>query len=277
MNVYMKKKLLIPVLMLTPLLLMGNSPAPWQPPQEYNDFKVIDLSFGDGEYELNIENYGEKYIVLDRISVYTDDEILPNLEVYNDQCLAPGDSGVYRGGIGKDYTSEEIKEVRAYAVEVEGPASYTSIKFDKESQIESRNEKQESWYYYNIEGIKKDKEYYYYSIIDLTIEGERFVYYSIQRISDGFYFVNKSGLSENDIQIEDIYLVRGRKIDYTITNIFYGVLAALGIGGAALVAAGIAVVGIGAFTIFIVIPGIILLIIRPWKKKKPKVEEKADS
>ena len=271
-NTIMKKKLLIPALMLTPWLFMGNSPAPWQPPSEYKDYKIIDLSFSGEEYTLNIENTGEKYIVLDNIGCYENDIHLENPDVYNEQCLAPGDSGIYKGHCKQDYTGKEIP-LKVYAIEVEGLATYTSVKFEKEYAIESSTEKKQSWYYYDIEDIKVDKNYRYYSVVDLTIEGERFVYYSTENIISGFSFLNKSGLTENDIKVENIYVVQGRKVDHSLDflNVIFGLLtAAFASAGVFGVIGIIALFSFVVFMIFIGIPGIVLLIVKPWKKREKK-------
>lgn len=269
--VYMKKRLFLP-LIVAPILFMANSPAPWIPPQEYEDYKIISLSIDVNEYELNIENIGNKYIVLDDISYYNGDSQLSNPDVYSNQCLAPGDSGIYYGECRNISSPEEIK-LNVYAVEVEGPASYTNVKFDKESVLERSDGKNVSWYYYKLEGIKKDKDFRYFSVVDLTIKGERFVYYSTQQIDTGFSFMCESGLSENDIQVENIYLVRGRKINHSLDflNVIFGIFAT------AFAAAGIfGVIGVSilisfaVFMIFIGIPGIVLLIVKPWKKREKK-------
>ena len=267
----MKKKLLIPILMITPWLFMANSPAPWQPPQEYDEFQVIDLSFADGEYEINIENTGSKYIVVDHLYFYAKDEIITNPDVYNDLCLAPGDSGIYKGKCDGVYTVDEL-DIRAYAVEVEGLATYTSVKFEKESPLEYTKGKDSS-YFFNLEGVKVDKNYRWFSVVDLTIKGERFVYYSTDNITSGFSFINESGLTESDIQVENIYLVRGRAVDKVaefFNGLIYVFIAAFASAG---VFGGLGVIFLMCFAVFMVfigIPGIILLIVKPWKKRVKK-------
>ena len=279
----MKNKHLLPLL-LTPFLLMANSPAPYQPPQEYEDFRISYIQYspsGESEkppykYEMFLNNLGGKYILLDHLSPsyeVSDNVHFENLSsIYPEQVLAPGDVGIFSGYCNDDYSGQTIK-FKAYAVEVESSVSFTEVTFNSETKSESNFYQGYSRYYFDVKGVKLDKDYHYTSIIDLTINGERITYYSYSSPEKQIDFMYKSDTNPSSIVINNIYAVKGRKIDRTFSYIFYGILAVLGIGGAAGVAIAIAIGGIALFTIFIVIPGVILLAVKPWKKRKKEEKE----
>ena len=141
----MKKKSFIPLLLLAPMFFMANSPAPWMPPEEYNDFNVVYVTYTKSErsgtsylydYELDIENMGDKYLILDRFSVdysMSNNYKFENLSsIFQDQCLAPKESGIYTGMCDGDYSEKDIK-FQAYAVTPEYTLEYKDLSFDKET------------------------------------------------------------------------------------------------------------------------------------------------
>lgn len=279
----MKKKHLLPLL-ITPFLFMANSPAPYQPPQEYEDFEIVSIQYGPSsesekppyKYEIDLQNYGGKYLLLDHFSTaYDTSESIwfENLSsIYPEQVLAPGEGGIFSGYCDDDYSGQDIK-FQAYAVEVESSVGFSEVTFNSETKSESNSYQGYSRYYFDVKGVKLDNDYHYTSIIDTTINGERITYYSYSSPEKQIDFMYKSDTNPSSIVINNIYAVKGRKIDRTFSYIFYGILAVLGIGGAAGVAIAIAIGGIALFTIFIVVPGVILLAVKPWKKRKKEEKE----
>ena len=285
----MKKKSFIPLLLLAPMFFMANSPAPWNPPEEYNDFNVVYVTYTKSErsgtsylydYDLDIENMGDKYLILDRFSVdysMSNNYKFENLSsIFQDQCLAPKESGIYTGMCDGDYSEKDIK-FQAYAVTPEYTLEYKDLSFDKETVLEDREYYRQgcSLYSFNINGAKLDKEYHWSLIIDATVKGERFTYYSVSSIGSKISFVNKSGISESDISIDGLYLVRGRKVDHTwdfLMYIGYFFVALIGAAGVFGTIGGALFIAFMVLLIFVIVPGIVILIIKPWKKRDKKQE-----
>lgn len=285
----MKKKSFIPLLLLAPMFFMANSPAPWNPPEEYNDFNVVYVTYTKSErsgtsylydYEIDIENTGDKYLILDRFSVdysMSNNYKFENLSsIFQDQCLAPLESGVYTGMCDGDYSEKDIK-FQAYAVKPESALEYKDLSFDKETVLEDREYYRQgcSSYSFNISGVKLDNEYHWTLIIDATVKGERFTYYSLSSIGSKISFVNKSGISESDISIDGLYLVRGRKVDHTydfLMYIGYFFVAVIGAAGVFGTVGGALFIAFMVLLIFVIVPGIVILIIKPWKKRDKKQE-----
>ena len=132
-----------------------------------------------------------------------------------------------------------------------------------------------SSYSFNINGVKLDNEYHWTLIIDATVKGERFTYYSVSSIGSKISFVNKSGISESDISIDGLYLVRGRKVDHTydfLMYIGYFFVAVIGAAGVFGTVGGALFIAFMVLLIFVIVPGIVILIIKPWKKRDKKQE-----
>ena len=283
MNKILKK--VLPLLIVAPLF-MANSPMPYQPPQEYVDFDMTHITCTKNNeneyytYNIGLLNYGSKYMLLDNI-YYDDGSNYFALEnptnVYDNQCLAPNREIDIEGNCEKDYTDADI-QLRASAITVEAEVTGFTVTFDNASDIREYNGRQYSFYYFNTKGIKHKSGYTYSSIVVVNIKGQEFTYYSTPDPSKSISFMYEPNISPEDFYVEHIYLVQGRQKNYTGSIIMGGILAAL--LGSAGMAVLIVIAGVLGFTIFVVAPLVVLLAIRPWKKRKveePKPEDEKNS
>ena len=273
----MKKRFLLPLLLAAPLFFMGNSPAPWAHPTEYEDFTMSVTSYEyieethDYLYTMEINNTGDRYFVLDQWHASDDEVHLGEFEdIYFDQLLRPGESGTFHGRSMGDYSDRELV-MHAYAYQITSECSFTKATFN----YESNNKTDYSYYFFDVEGMKSpDKNYYYSTIIEVTVEGQKQCF-SSSGVTDGSVsFCNRKELNPDDISIDRIYFVQGRKKNsggfYAFLNVIFGFFTVLvGIGG---VSFAVFAFVFTVFLIFVIIPGVVILIVRPWKKREKKKE-----
>ena len=271
----MKKKLLIPLLIFAPLALMANSPAPWTPPQPYEDFEITIVDYtlesapSNYKYTAQISNYGNQYLILNRLYGDRDDYHIDHpSNVYYDQCLAPGDSGTYFGYCDGNYAEVDF-EFHAYAVAPTSEVTPTKVSFREEKATDDNY----SVYYLDIEGVSlPDNKHYYSSLFELTIDGEKVCYYSTDTSNTHISFDNKKGLNPNNIKLNKMYLVQGREKNngYAFLSFLFGAFYLLvGFGG---VSFAVFTIFVASMLLFVIIPGVVILIVRPWKKKEKKKE-----
>ena len=236
---------IIPLLLVTPLLFMANSPYPYGMPEPYEDYEIKELVYtpnsnGGFDVTLTIENKGEGYMnVNDRLSFYTSIDVvyfhdgMVNRDArWVTTCLAPHKTMTLYGNnpVTEEYSPEDYvdKYVNAYVSYEKVDCSGVNI-----DELEIDNDSNLVRAYFSLIDLKIDNNYHYTYIFDMEVKGE-----SIALAFDGNNFevdFNDATLKKEDIVFNGVYSVQGTKSrlfieDYWMIGwIVFGVVLGIGI------------------------------------------------
>ena len=241
------KSKFIPLLLLCPLLFMGNSPAPYDGGDVYEDFEVSNLTYGekdiDDKYPLTIDvkNTGTGYMLVgssfymeasnnDYVNCYHE---LVSYRYYDDVCIGPNQTAklISDGSVSQQYELNEYRIVcRGYQEVIE--TTYGSIKLEDKADVSGVNS---AYYYFSIEDLKTDNEYYYSMIVDMNVKDKNVAFKYYSAMDEFSVCLNDRTLTEEDFTINGVYLIRGRNktIDFindtwTIVYVCLGVTLFVG-------------------------------------------------
>ena len=239
------KKLLLPLLMLTPLL-MANAPVPGVHPKSYDSFTCEyasreEASEGKYRYNFNVTNTGEGYIA----DIYVQSQggdiygyLRPENNLFGNPLIAPGDSETrYVYGVDVDPSTLTFNHsVQAYT------QFYDGFKTDKKDVTVIFDG---AIYYYYVQvdlkiNIVSDTNHDYGFITEVTYKGHKYVTYhygysntEVQLGSSNFE------LDMEQFSVDKILMVRedayNNGVDVFFTVLFYIII----IGSILLVSGGI--------------------------------------
>ena len=220
----MKKTRFIPLLLLCPLMFMGNSPAPYNVGDVYEDFEVSNIVYGEPNvdnrypFSVDVKNTGTGYMCVgnsfymeannnDYSNCYHE---LVSYRNYADVCLGPGQTATL---VSDNYvsTQHELSEYRvvAYGFKDFFETSFTSIDFNKKENVYGVDA---AGYYFEIKNLKLDNDYYYSMIIDTTIKGENIAFKFYSATDEFNICLNDRTYVAEDFVFNNIYLIRGRSL-----------------------------------------------------------------
>ena len=138
----MKRKYILSLLFISPLLL-GNSPAPYRGPDDYNDYEINNFVNEEESFSFDLVDNGQGYIDLNFLNI-TDNtnRYLGDRYYYTDLLIGPGQSRHFSIlNNGKAYQKEDLNfQIYGYNdYFVENAATFSSISsFSKEISDDNR-------------------------------------------------------------------------------------------------------------------------------------------
>ena len=214
------KKALLSLMCVAPLL-MANSPAPYPTRETYKDIdvtitKVEDLVDNTTRYQLEIENTGKLYGIIDYnyIDLSYGDTGSTSLYIhrqslFNDELLAPGQSKVY------------LTETPFKLDKIESPKwSISTYAYPDENVTFSNfvvTESKSTGYYITYD-VKNLGDYYYTYIVDITYDGADYSF-EVSDSSNYFYSVQKLDLSK--LQVKSMHAFRSSYNTYKGGGYYY--------------------------------------------------------
>lgn len=242
-----RKKLLIPLLMLSPLL-MANAPVPHVEPDEY---KALTCSFKertqeiDSEshiyysYKFDVSNTGNGYIEHLHISYpdmsfysYANSEECP----FGKEVIAPGTSRVLSIGttIEDDFSSQTFTyTASAYQRFVDN--AFSSDRKD----IRVENESGYYKYYVDFDSkvnVRANEDYEFGIIITITYKGVTYVTHHELNDNNTLYLCNsEEELDLSQLTIDEMIMTKGDAYKSPIAIVVTVILVILAVGGAFLV------------------------------------------
>ncbi len=233
------KAKLVPLILICPLLFMANSAAPYAYPEEYEDFEVTNVTYGDIDsdyrYPVSIEvkNTGESYMMLhNHFFANTENE---SLNFYRNgihytntgiACIGPNQSATLIA----DRNVIQQYELSAYSFYAEAYSQYVSATYSGVRLDEVEQYSDYALYSFTIEGFKYDTNYYYSPIVEFTAKGESYCIYNYS-LNDYFYvsLLDKT-LTAEDFEFTGIKLIQGRnRVSRDIESMWLTIWILLGI------------------------------------------------
>ena len=219
------KTALFPLLLVCPLLFMANSPAPYTDTEEYNDYTITNLTYGEQDEDhkyplrLTINNTGSDYMPIGyEIEACTKDNdyfYLLNEQVsyrtyiyYARTCIAPNTSMelVASDPLSRQYELSDLRiDARCYKVTSE--ASYSSISLVGKDSVEYDNT---CFYNFVINDFKFDDNYYNAMIVDMNIKENRIAFQFSEADDEFGLALVDDTLTEADFTINSVQLIQGR-------------------------------------------------------------------
>ena len=219
----MRKTLFLPLLLISPLLFMGNSPAPYYTGENYSaeNFEITNLEYQEREnqnvwysFTLEIYNKGDLYLQVDSLWFDVEDGNSGDFSIDTlrfNECIPPDTKVILRGYANREYSIDKIKPSDAVGFKVpKQTMSFSSAKLVNKVDAEQTYSGQTIYeYVYEIEGATFDDAYYNSMMVDYTIDGEHHATHEYSA-SKRFSFASTKDVEESDITINKIYLIQGR-------------------------------------------------------------------
>lgn len=275
----MKKRNLLPLLLITPIFL-ANAPMPYRGPEIYASYEIENLSCapdagvsGQYIYSFNLKNTGDGYIDLSHLQVFTPDGYyntgggIRNIAKYDDLVIAPSCSFNIEFVSILDLSIDDIQcDVYGYLKEniVETAATYSNISTFSKVKVTDRNEKESYEYSFTCSYTKNTNEFgNHYSPIFQISDGENDYYFHGDLLQDSYKFNTLQDLDETKLTIKSYTFIEGyeyyriRGINEVAVSAFMWVMLAL---------------FVFSVPVVIVIGGLVVLIIFIVKRKKNRGE-----
>lgn len=214
----MKKKVfLLPLLMVTPLFFMANSPAPTAFPSErYYNFVVTNFVQSDEKNENNrydfsitIKNNGDNYLFFNGSNFYVYDSNQNyghiNTSSITDYAVNPGKTRTLAGSSPNKLVINDDLQFIASTYSKPYQGKYESITF-----VEKQKQDDLYFYYYSVNELEVDDEYYHSYIIDYSYLGESRAFDTHYLSGDRFTIVLDEDLGEEDLEINKVMVANGR-------------------------------------------------------------------
>lgn len=254
----MKKIDLLPLLLISPLLFMANSPAPYAYETEYEDFEVTDLVLtkegtNDYSYYLSLTNLGEGYLSISRFDIdyYADYSKEINDLFSSDLYLLPHETCSLKGHIDQEVKEDDVT-FYAYAFKTYSFVEYKSATY-KEKEVRYRDEDTYYCYSFEIDGYPRSDDFYYTYLIEFSFGETDF---AINAHSSYFEIAFKEEVEPSNITFKRMVAIQGReKRNNYIASIWITVWVIVGI-----------LFFLGFLVSLIVVP-ILLFSKKPWRKK----------
>lgn len=254
----MKKINLLPLLLISPLLFMANSPAPYAYEGEYEDFEVTDLVLNkegtnDYSYSLSLSNLGEGYLSLNRFDLdyYVDYSKECSGILSSDLYLLPHETCSLKGHIYEEVNEDDIL-FHAYAFKTYSFVEYKNITY-KEKEVRYGDDITYYCYSFEIDGYPSSDDFYYTYLVEFSF-GE--IDFAINARSSYFEIAFKEEIDPSNITFNRMVAIQGReKRNNYITSIWITVWVIVGI-----------IFFLGFLASLIVVP-LVVLSKKPWRKK----------
>lgn len=277
----MRKIHLIPLLMMTPILFMGNSPAPYADFARSvgaDEYQLNNLTYGDKEkmgdlelypFTLDIQNNSEYYLCYRSLDIvvtgkpYLDDICTFRIlsPYYDDDCIKPHDTMTVMGYALDTYTIDQLRLGYGYGYSSEGVSvEFTNPQIENTYSFYDTSNFYKKTYQYNVLfdsiSFEQESNYSYAMIIEYTINGHSRYYFT----RDVYERQNIHTFEEaTEIEIKNISILKESYRSYYYGGDIETVLK--GFGVVCLVLLGV-LLGIGW-----VVSSIIVLVKQPWRRK----------
>ncbi len=223
----MKKKALLPILALTPLLL-ANSPAPFRGPVEYEDYEVSSFSssLDGGTYKNSfvLKNTGEGYLSLSWLDIQQDRTDLYSPAHPEDELLAKN------GAKEITFTSSRALSQSALTFSVYGYKEFIvddAATFTNYSAVEKETLQEDGKthfrYSFTVEFSKNTEDFgnFYAPIFEVTSGGKTYYFHEDMLLTE-YAIETATDLDVNDMSISchkfieayEYYRNHGRETDY---------------------------------------------------------------
>jgi len=246
----MRKKIAIfPLLFVSPLLFMANSPAPAAFPLEsYHDFIVTNFVQSDEkneeekyEFSITIKNFGDNYLlfnapnfaVVDKNNTYGYIDSISR----TDTALNPGTTRTFSGTSSKKLIVDDDLEFHSAVYSSPYLGKYKSVTFKEKSEMSDGTFR----YWFSVDKLEVDDEFYHSYIIDYSYLGEKRAFDQQSYLND-FYITLEEDLDGQDIEINKVLVANGRSKRassissmWLIIWIVIGIFASMGLIAAAIV------------------------------------------
>ena len=212
----MKKKALIPLLPIIPLLFMGNSPSPYPHSEHYEELSLISVEYeegfdvdADGNHYyyaiMQISNDGDGFAEVDEIVYHNGENSVAVDSGDYMKLVRPHSEMTVKGlvhGMDTDFTNAHLTS-RAYTQYEE--VFFDSIKFDNMYSSEDYID-----YTFQVEGLDIDENYYYSLICEYTVGSETYADITFNPYDTVTVRLNEV-IDARDIEINHIYYLRGHQ------------------------------------------------------------------
>ena len=254
----MKKINLLPLLLISPLLFMANSPAPYAFETEYEDFEVKDLLLNiegtnDYSYSLSLTNLGEGYLSISRFDIdyYFDYSKECSGILSSDLFLLPHETCSLKGHIDQEVKEDDVT-FHAYAFKTFSFVEYKSVTY-KEKEVRYGDDITYYCYSFEIDGYPRSDDFYYTYLMEFSYGETDF---AINAHSSYFEIAFKEEVEPSNITFKRMVAIRGReKRNNYISSIWITVWVIVGI-----------IFFLGFLASLIVVP-LVILNKKPWRKK----------